>query len=164
MTEKQILDWQEKVRASLSDEAQLLQYLFQTMDNFYYRYIETTTEKNLKTISLGPHLWGARSIETSMVDALKIKNPMAKPGIIEMAKAVPKAQGPAVHYKLLCDIEKLTPDQGKIRIISGINWDWPDFEGKEKQLEKVVNFTYSDLGQFRKELALKLEEACEIFL
>ena len=164
MSEKQILDWQEKVRASLSDEAQLLQYLFQTMDNFYYRYIETTTDKDLKTIALGPHLWGASSVETSMVDALKIKNPKAKPGIIEMAKAVPKIKGPAVHYKLLCDIEKLTPDQGKIRIISGINWDWPDYKGGEKQLEKVVNFTYSDLAQFRKELALKLEEACEIFL
>ncbi len=164
MTDKQILDWQEKVRASLSDEAQLLQYLFQTMDNFYYRYLETTEDKNLKTTSLGPHLWGAHSIETSMVEALKLKNPEVKPGIIEMAKAVPKAQGPAVHYKLLCDIEKLTPDQGKIRIISGINWGWPDFKTPEKQREKIVDFIYSDLAQFRKELALKLEEACEIFL
>lgn len=164
MTDKQILDWQEKVRASLSDEAHLLQYLFQTMDNFYYRYIETTTDKDLKTTSMGPHLWGARSIETSMVEALKIKNPEAKPGIIEMAKAVPRAQGPAVHYKLLCNIEKLTPDQGRIQIISGINWNWPDFKDDKNQLEKTVDFIYTDLAQFRKELALKLEEACEIFL
>ena len=164
MSDKQIHDWQEKVKATYGDESKLYEYLFETMDNFYYRYLETTVNQNLNTAKLAPHLWGARSTETSMVDALKITNPVAKKGIIELAKSVPKAQNPAVQYELLVDVEELTPDHGELRFVSMINWGFPDFENEEKQLKKTVVFKYSDLAQFRKELALKLEEACSIFL
>jgi hypothetical protein len=159
MSDKQLIqDWQHKVRESYGDESKLYEYLFQTMDNFYYRYLETTVDSDLKTSSMGPHLWGAKSIETSMVDALKITNPVAKKGIIELAKTVPKAQGPKVQYELMCDVKELTQDHGKIIFVSSINW------GIEKESKKTVTFQYEDLAQFRKELALKLEEACEIFL
>lgn len=164
MTDKQISDWQEKVRSSFGDETKLYQYLFETMDNFYYRYLETTVTQNMRTQKLAPHLWGARSTETSMVDALKIQNPIAKKGIIELAKAVPKAQGPAVQYELLADVEELTPEHGKIIFVAQINWGFPDFENEEKQFKKTVIFKYDDLQQFRKELAQKLEEVCEAFL
>lgn len=164
MSDKQIQEWQEKIRSSFGDEARLLEYLFQTMDNFYYRYIETTTDKNLKTIPLAPHIWGAKSVEPSMVDALKLQNPIAKKGIIELAKSVPKAQGPGVQYELLCNVEELTVDKGKLQIVSIINWGWPDFGDENRAFKKTVKFEYHDLAQFRKELALKLEEACEIFL
>ena len=164
MTDKQISDWQEKVRATYGDETKLYQYLFETMDNFYYRYLETTVNQNLTTRKLAPHLWGARSTETSMVDALKIQNPIAKKGIIELAKSVPKAQGPAVQYELLADVEELTPEHGKIIFVAQINWGFPDFENEEKQFKKTVIFKYDDLAQFRKELAQKLEEVCESFL
>lgn len=164
MTDKQIQEWQEKVRQSFGDESKLFEYLFETMDNFYYRYLETTTDKNLKTGPLAPHLWGARSAEGSMVDALKIENPVAKKGIIELAKAVPKAQGPRVQYELMADVEELTPDHGEIIFVSSINWGFPDYDDPARQFKKTVTFKYEDLAQFRKELALKLEEACSIFL
>lgn len=164
MSDKQIIEWQEKVKASFGDEARMYEYLFQTMDNFYYRYLETSTTKDLKTRQLGPHLWGAKSEEGSMVEALKISTPVAKRGIIELAKAVPRAQGPKVQYELACDVEELKSDHGKLAIISVINWGFPDFSAEEKQLRKRVPFSYTDLAQFRKNLALKLEEACEIFL
>jgi hypothetical protein len=165
MSDKQMIqDWQEKVRENFGDESKLYEYLFQTMDNFYYRYLETTLNSDLKTKALAPHLWGARSTETSMVDALKLTNPVAKKGIMELAKAVPKAQGPAVQYELMCDVEELTTDHGEIRFVAMINWGFPDFENAEKQFKKTVIFKYDDLAQFRKELALKLEEVCEIFL
>lgn len=165
MSDKQVIaDWQEKVRASYGDEAKLYEYLFETMDNFYYRYLETTLNKNLKTTSLAPHLWGARSMESDMVQALKITNPVAKKGIMELAKSVPKAQGPSVQYELLANVEELTADHGEIHIVSVINWGWPDFDDKSKQFKKTVEFKYSDLAEFRKQLALKLEDACSIFL
>lgn len=164
MTDKQISDWQEKVRASYGDETKLYQYLFETMDNFYYRYLETTQNQNLRTQKLAPHLWGARSTETSMVDALKIQNPVAKKGIIELAKSVPKAQGPAVQYELLADVEELTPKHGKIIFVAQINWGFPDYEDEARQFKKTVVFKYDDLAQFRKELAQKLEEVCDAFL
>lgn len=161
---QQIAEWLEKVRSSFGDEAKLYQYLFETMDNFYYRYLETTTDKDLKTKALAPHIWGARSCEPSMVDALKLTNPTAKKGIIELAKSVPKSEGPSVQYELLANVEELTPDHGEIHLVSVINWGWPDFEDEKKQFKKTVIFKYSDLAEFRKNLALNLEEACEIFL
>lgn len=164
MSDKQIQDWQEKVRQSFGDESKLYEYLFETMNNFYYRYLETTTHQDLKTSALGPHLWGARSSETSMVDALKLQNPIAKKGIIELAKSVPKSQGPEVRYELLANVKELTPNHGVIRFTSKINWGFPDFNDPSKTTGEELTFKYEDLGQFRKELALKLEDVCEIFL
>ncbi len=165
MSDKQLIaDWQEKVRSTFGDEAKLYEYLFETMDNFYYRYLETSLNKDMKTKSLAPHLWGARSFESDMVQALKITNSVAKKGIMELAKSVPKAQGPSVQYELLVNVEELTPDKGEIHLVSVINWGWPDFDDNNKQFKKTVVFKYSDLAEFRKQLALKLEEACEIFL
>lgn len=164
MSDKQILEWQEKVRSTFGDEGQLYNYLFETMDNFYYRYLETTVDQNLKTMKLSDHIWGARSRETSMVDALKITNPAAKKGMIEMAKAHPKSENPEVRYELSANVERLTIDQGKLTLTSKIDWGFPDFNDPSKVYSKKVIFTYEDLAQFRKELALKLEEVCEGFL
>jgi hypothetical protein len=165
MSEKeQIQAWQEKVQRTFGEQSKLYEYLFDTMDNFYYRYLETSSDKDLKTTSLAPHLWGIRTTESSMVDALKIQNPVAKKGIIELAKAVPKAMGPSVQYELLADVEELQADHGEIQFVAAINWGFPDFDDVSKQFKKTVVFRYEDLGQFRKELALKLEEVCEIFL
>lgn len=164
VSDKQIQDWQEKVRASFGDEAKLYEYLFETMNNFYYRYLETTTDKNLRTTELGPKRYGARSRETSMVDALKLTNPVAKKGIIELAKSVPKAQGPAVEYELSVQVDRLTQDKGKLVFSAIINWGHPEFRDQGKMFIKSIVFEYSELAQFRKELALKLEEVCEAFL
>lgn len=164
MTDKQIQEWQEKVRTSFGDESKLYEYLFETMDNFYYRYLETSSDKDLKTKSFGAHLWGAKTSETNIVDALKITNPNAKKGMIEMAKAFPKAQCPSVRYELLANVEDLTIDHGEIQFTSSINWGFPEFTDSSKVFKKTVTFKYTDLAQFRKELALKLEDACEIFL
>lgn len=161
--DKQIQEWQKKVISSFGDESKLYHYLFETMDNFYYRYLETNESKNLKTIQLGEHLWGAQSFESNMVDALKIKHPEAKKGIMELAKSIPKAQKPMVRYSLTVDVKKLTPDQGNITLESEINWDFPDYKDPGKLLKKSLVFKYDDLAIFRKQLALKLEEVMEIF-
>ncbi len=164
MSDKQIQDWQEKVRSSFGDETKLYEYLFETMNNFYFRYLETTTDRDLKTSALAPSVWGARSSESSMVDALKITNPVAKRGMIEMAKSYPKAMNPKVLYELSAHVDELSSERGKIKFISKIDWGFPEFNDSEKVCKKVVIFEYSDLTQFRKELALKLEESCSLFL
>ena len=164
MSDKQIQEWQEKVRNSFGDEAKLYQYLFETMDNFYYRYLETSQNSDMKTREFGPHTWGAESLETNMVTALKITNPEAKKGIIELAKSVPGGKGLAVKYELMGDVKELTIDHGLIRFSSTINWGFPDFNDPSKKLTKTVTFKYEDLGQFRKELAQKLEDVCSVFL
>jgi hypothetical protein len=164
MSDKQIQDWKEKVRLSFGDQSKLYEYLFSTMDNFYYRYLETTTHQNLKTVQFDQINWGAKSSESSMVDALKITNPEAKKGIMEMAKSVPKALGPRVDYELSVKIIDLTPDRGEIHFTALINWGHPDYLDPSKKINKLVVFKYDDLTKFRKELALKLEDVCSLFL
>lgn len=165
MDEKEIIEnWQEKVRASFGEKERLYEYLFQTMDNFYYRYIETTQDQGLKTRQLGEHLWGAVSEESSMVDALKIKNPIAKKGIIDLAKFTPREEHPKVRYTIAADVKKLLPESGSINFIAEINWGFPEFNDETKLQRKVVNFKYNDIAEYRKELALSLEEISEIFL
>lgn len=160
---KVIGDWQDKVRQTFGDETKLYEYLFETLENFFYRYLETTDDKGLKVAALGEKTFGAVSLESSMVEALKIKNPEAKPGIMELAKSVPKAQKPQVQYGLRVKVDELDADRGHLVIMASISWDFPNFSAREKSVVKKVDFKWQELAQFRKELALKLEEACELF-
>ncbi len=163
--EKQIQDWQEKLRSSFGEAGQLLNYLTHTLDNFYYRYLETEESRDLKTLNLAPHLYGAVSFESNMVQALKISNPEIKKELIEFAKSIPKSQNPKIQYSLTCEIKELTQDHGHLILKSEISWDFPDFDKKsEKKVQKLIHFKYEDLHDFRKHLALKLEEACSLFL
>lgn len=160
---KLILDWQEKVKQSFGDEGKLFEYLFETLENFFYRYLETSENKNLRVQELAPGIYGARSFEGNLVDALKIKNPIAKPGMIEMAKSIPRSQAPKVRYELSTEVRELTAERGQLIIRAVIHWDFPEFSDSSKSAEKRIDFVYRELAQFRKELALHLEEACEHF-
>ncbi len=163
--DKQIHNWQEKLRASFSEAGGMLQYLTSTMDNFYYRYIENDDYKELKTQTLAPHIYGAISFESNMVNALKVSNPELKKALIEFAKATPRNLGPKIRYQINCEIKEMSPEHGHLILKSEVSWDFPEFkENPERRIQKVVNFKYSDLGEFRKKFALKLEEACELFL
>lgn len=160
---KQINEWQDKLKHSFDNEAKLHDYLISTMDNFLYRYLETTESKDLKTFEIAPYIYGAESFESSMVEALKISDPATKSGIMELAKTVPKAQKPMIKLRLQTKIKELTPERGHLIITASVNWDFPQFLDKTKVTFKEVDFKYTDLNQFRKELALKLEAACELF-
>jgi hypothetical protein len=160
---KQIQEWQEKLRSGFGDASKLQEYLFETLNNFYYRYLETTQNKNLATQELAPHAWGTLSYETNMVEALKTKNPLTKSHLIDFAKAHPKATNPRIRYGLWVEVKELKAEHGELKIISEVSWDFPEFLNKEKGARKTIVFKYDDLGVFRKELAKKLEEACELF-
>ncbi len=163
--EKLIQDWHEKLKSSFSEASQLIHYLTTTMDNFYYRYLETSESKDLKTQLMAPHLYGATSFESNLVQALKLSHPETKKQLIEFAKSIPKTQGPRVRYRLQCEIKELTPDIGHLILTSEISWDFPDFkDDPTKRTIKQINFKYNDLNEFRKNLALKLEEVCSLFL
>ena len=162
--EELIQEKAQELRASFEDPHRLYDYLFETLDNFYHRYIETEVSKDLKTQELAPKVYGAHAFEKDMMTALKKPHPDAKAGIIEMAKTYPRSESPAVRYTLKAKIDSLEADSGKLHLISEINWGFPDFSDPSKRLEKQVDFSYGDLSEFRKKLALKLEEASELFL
>ncbi|MES2527103.1 MAG: hypothetical protein V4598_08440 [Bdellovibrionota bacterium] len=161
--EKLIQDRKNKVHDTFGDKNYLYQYLFETLDNFYYRYLETSISNDLHTSEILPKTYGALSFESNMVDALKKPNPGAKAGIIDLAKRIPKDQGPTVRYGLWVEVKDLSPEYGKMKIVSEINWGFPDFQDKSKLIQKIVSFEYNDYQVFRKELAIKLEVAAELF-
>src|SRR5690606_8494268 len=131
---------QAKIKDLFADDHKLYEYLFQTMDNFYYRYLETTENKNLKTFQIAPHIYGAESYEVSMVEALKISNPVIKAGIMDLAKKVPKAEKPKVKYRLDTRLLDFNSEKGHLKITASVSWDFPHFFDKEKIKTKEVDF------------------------
>ena len=87
-----------------------------------------------------------------------------KDGIKQLAKSVPREDKPAVKYGLKTVLEDIRGEHGKISIIAQINWDFPEYSPSTSKCKiKKVSFNYDDPNTFRKILALKYEEACEIF-
>lgn len=161
---KQIQDWHDKVQHNFEQKGQMEKFLHETMDNFYYRYIETTESKDLKTQKLADNLWGAQSFESNMVEALKNPNPNTKPHVMELAKRIPKAQKPMVRYTLAALHGTLPAEKGKVQLIAEISWDFPNFSDSSKSFQKTKNFEYADIAVFRKGLALALEDVCSLFV
>lgn len=164
MSEKKIQEWKEKVHSLFDEEKKTYEYLFETLNNFYYRYLETSTDKDLTTTELAPGVWGAIANESSMLQALKITNPAAKKGIIELAKSTPRTESASVRYQLSAKVHELKANQGQILFEATIDWGFPLFQDPEKKITKTTLFKYQNLDQYRKELALKLEEVCSFFL
>lgn len=157
--EKKIEERKNKVLETFGDRNNLFQYLFHTLDNFYYRYIETSLSKDLHTTELFPNVFGALSFET-MLNALKKPSPDSKEGLIALAK---EDRNATVRFGLWVEVSELTQDSGKMKIVSEINWGHPAYEDPGKRVQKTVMFEYDDFQVFRKQLALKLEEASELF-
>jgi hypothetical protein len=158
--EKLIQERKQKVLVTFGDRNNLFIYLFETLDNFYYRYLETSLTKNLHTTEFMPNAFGAVSFET-ILEALKKPHPEAKAGIIALAKEDRNAN---IRFGLWVEVKELTQDFGSLKIVAEINWGSPEFQDPSKRLQKIVNFKYDDFQVFRKQLALKLGEASELFL
>lgn len=153
-----------KIHTLFKDQEAYLDYLLQTKKNFLYRYLETSTDKDLKIKSVDDKTLLAESYESNMGDAFKIADQDIKEGIKHLAKTIPREQKPKVQYSLKTTMEDLRADSGKIVIESKINWGFPDFlDEKGNHKKKKVVFTFNDPTIFRKELALMYEEACELF-
>jgi hypothetical protein len=161
----QIKEWQERVQQSFSGETALLEFVLQTLDNFIYRYLETSLSSNLKAEPLGKQTWGVTSLENSMVNALKISDPKALDGIKQLARSVPKSQNPTVQYHLRIEVRHLTTDQGEIMIESKVNWNFPTHEKDlDKEVVKKNLFKYSELQELRKKFPLAMETSCSLFI
>lgn len=154
----------EKIHNLFKSNHAYMDYLLQTKQNFLYRYLETTEDKNIKIKNLDAKTLSAESFESNMGDAFKISDPEIKEGIKTLAKSVPREQKPRVQYSLTTTLEDLRDESGKIEITAKVNWNFPDFEDKKGSYKKKkVTFVYNDPFVFRKELALRFEEACDLF-
>src|SRR5690554_5243936 len=164
MDQKKIEEQKLKIASHFSDSQALLDYLIETLNNFFYRYLETTQSQNLHTQEIGPKQWRAQSMETDSMEILKIKNPSVRPHLISAAKSLGSKGGLKVTYTLGVEPKELAPEHGTILIFAKIDWSETPLEMEKTSEEKRVHFNYDSLQEFRKNFALKLEEVCEIFL
>lgn len=154
----------EKIHHLFHDNKAYLEYLLQTKNNFIYRYLETSCDKNIQIKTLDSKTLIAESYETNMGEAFKISDKVIKEGIKTLAKSVPRNLNPSVKYTLKTILEDFKVNDGKIVIEACVDWGFPDFlNGHASSKKTIVFFTYNDPNVFRKELALKYDEACEIF-
>lgn len=156
--------WQEKMQKNFCDSTSVIDFITFTMDNFYYRYIETARDQNLKTMPLGENIIGASAKEYSFREALKVSDTNAKQGITKLAKTIPMKENPHIIYRLECQLKEVEVNKGSLLLKAIINWDYPHFVDQKKKVEKEKLFTYQELQELRKNFPLALEEICEIFL
>jgi hypothetical protein len=155
---------EDKIHNLFKDNKAYLDYLLQTKSHFLYRYMETSSDKNIQIQSIDQKTLMAKSFEGNMGEAFKTTDSEIKEGIKGLAKNVPRDEKPRVEYSLITVLEELKEDSGKIIIETRVNWNFPTFEvEKGFYKSKRVSFNYNDPNVFRKELALKYEEACELF-
>lgn len=154
----------EKIHGLFKDNQNYLDYLLQTKQNFLHRYLVTSTNSNVIIEGLDEKTLIAISYESNMGEAFKISAVEIKEGIKNLAKTVPREQGPKIQYSLKTVLEELKGNHGRILIEAKVNWGFPSFEdNKQNYKKKSLVFEYSDPNVFRKELALKYEEACDLF-
>lgn len=164
MDQIKINEQKQKLAAHFSDSQALLDYLFATLNKFYYRYLETTQTQNLHTTEIAPKVWGAQSVETNSMEILKIKNPAIRTHLINAAKALGTKGGLKVTYTLGIEPKELTTEKGEILVFARVDWSESPVEMDKSIETKEIKFHYHSLTEFRKQFALKLEEVCEIFL
>jgi hypothetical protein len=155
----------EKIHNQFKDHQAYLDYILQTKKNFLYRYLETTSDKDIIISNVDEKTLMATSYESNMGNAFKIADPEIKEGIKQLAKNVPREKNPRVQYSLKTILDNFNGDSGKITLESKISWDFPDFKDSQGMYKKKqIIFEYKDPNVFRKQLALKFEEVCELFI
>lgn len=154
----------QKLNGQFKNESVFIDYLISTKSNFLYRYLETSTDQDIQIKASKDNEFSATSYEPNMGNAFKVSHQVAKEGIKELAKTVDRTLIPKVQYSIQTHVNNFNNGSGKITILSKISWDFPNYNQEDKSISKKVVFNFTDVNQFRKELALKYEEACELFL
>jgi hypothetical protein len=151
----------EKNLQALKDEGGLASLLIFNLENFAYRYLETSTQSNIKCQFDGNDYW-VSSIESDVVAALKWDNAQLKSSLIALCKEYSGAKSKEIKIKLLLGSKIV--DEGKVECYSMINWNFPNFEKAEgKYLEKTEQITFDDPMVLRNTHAAHLENVASIF-
>ncbi|WP_127717243.1 hypothetical protein [Halobacteriovorax sp. HLS] len=165
--EKLKVEMETKARVSLNEEG-LNGLLVFTLDNFAYRYLETSSCTDIHSQKKSDHHFYVESEDTDVMSILKTKDPIAKPALIQLAKkfSSTKGVGIKVKYELHCRFTELNSDNtGELECFSIINWNSDqNFKVEEGlHVKKSSKLKFSDPLILRNKLALLLEEVCEIF-
>lgn len=156
-----------KVRESLDEEGLFGLAVF-TLENFAYRYLETESHKEIKAQKNSDSHFYVESVELDPMKALKVSDPLAKKGLISLAKRFSSTKGVGIKLQAQLHINFLSLNSsgsGKVECYSVLNWNLDNDFTNEDDLfvKKLKTFEFSEPILFRNKLALLLEEVCEIF-
>ncbi len=154
----------DKVRAAWKEDSAMGHFMAETLANFAYRYFGSAEVPNPQVEALDEKTLRVVGRESSMVLALKIADPIAQTGIKELARTVPKAQGPAVAYALTCELRRGDANAGELVITATVDWGFPSHDDSHKRVSREKAFKWGDLQVFRKGFPLAVQDACELFL
>ena len=155
LTEKMNL----KNRELLSKPDGLASLFIYNLEQFAYRYLETSSVKGIKCQRDGNRFW-VESIEPNIIEALKWTNPELKNLLIDLCKKHPGSQSKEIQIRML--LETRTIDESKIECLARLFWKLSS--GAENiGIEKSVEFSFDDPIELRNKHAALLEEVCVIF-
>lgn len=129
------------------------------LENFAYRYLETSTNKGIKCQVDGDRFW-VESTEPNIVEALKWKNADLKKKLIEICKKYPGTQSKQIKVKLT--LETTQVDKNNVECFSSIVCLDPN-DSEETLVEKKTKMKFEDPIELRNKHAALLEEVSEVF-
>ena len=168
MKEVNIDDHKEKVKLdvnqSLSSTDSLLEYGAMILNNFAYRFMQTTLDPEAQASIVSPQRVEVRSREDELMEALKCTHPEVKKGVMEMAKREKKKKGPTVEYVMGLEFHNITPQGGgECLVETSVNWDTPSHKDPSLQVERKKKLKFSEPIELRNNLARYIEESCDVF-
>ena len=155
--EKQMYD---KNIQELQGEEGIGKLLVFNLENFAYRYIETSKYKEIKCQKMAQNYY-VESIEPDVVNALKMASSELKPKLIELCKQHPGPESKKIQVKYWIGT-KIDNDK-QVTCFASISWDFPEFKNKEKCLYKEEVFKFDDPMLLRNKHAAILENVCTLF-
>jgi len=151
----------EKNLTALKEEQGVPSLLIFNLENFAFRYLETSGDTAIKCQFKDDNFW-VQSIEPDVINALKWENQELKSELIKLCKQYAGARSKEISVRLLLGTRII--DDKNVECYAEINWNFPNFEKKEGMyLEKHEQVTFDDLMVLRNTHAAYLEKVASIF-
>ncbi len=151
----------EKNRSELKSQGGFTDLITYNLENFAYRYLETTTDKSLKA-QINENDIYVTSIEPDIVHALKWENKELKNKLIALCKKYPGSKSKELKVKLT--LGSLVISNNQVECYSEVNWDQDQFSRENQNyIEKRVTIKFDDPLELRNTHAKYLEQVSEIF-
>lgn len=129
------------------------------LENFAYRYLETSVDKGIKCFIDGD-LYQVKSCEPSIIEALKWDNPELKKSLIDLCKKYPGKASQELRINLSLETKMLGENKNECKAM--ITCSFPSGE-TVTLFEKVASMSFDDPIELRNKHAALLEEVSVIF-
>lgn len=151
----------EEVNTLLHQKDFLDNYILEILNNFSYRFLEDAG----KSEKINSNTMRVIALEKGIKEAIKIKNEKLRSGLGELARNVPRSEGPTVAREIrVVLLKNNNQHSGDVEVLSRISWGHPAHEFSTGTfVEKKTKYHFEDELHLRNTLAKYIEEVCELF-